>query len=95
MGSTARPGAESSDFYFTAQAEKRSSNPGNRGYCSFQEILRGVREMLIVDDNRTNQRILEGMLRRWEMQTTAVSGAQAALEQLFSSWEMGRPTASF
>jgi CheY-like chemotaxis protein len=54
------------------------------------EILRGVR-VLVVDDNRTNQRILEGMLKRWEMKVTSVEGGEEALSQLCAAREAGEP----
>ena len=54
------------------------------------EILRGVK-VLIVDDNKTNRRILEGMLKRWEMQSTSVAGGEEALEQLSAAWEAREP----
>ena len=54
------------------------------------EVLRGVR-VLVVDDNRTNQRILEGMLKRWEMKVTSVEGGEEALAQLCAAREAGQP----
>jgi two-component system sensor histidine kinase/response regulator len=53
------------------------------------EILRGVR-VLVVDDNRTNRRILEGMLGRWE-KTTSVEGGKEALEQLSAARDAKEP----
>jgi two-component system, sensor histidine kinase and response regulator len=45
------------------------------------EVLRGVK-VLIVDDNHTNQRILQGMLSRWDMKPVAVDGGEEALAAL-------------
>ncbi|MGB8493460.1 MAG: response regulator [Candidatus Acidiferrum sp.] len=45
------------------------------------EVLRGVKA-LIVDDNRTNQRILSAMLSRWDMKPLAVEGGEEALAAL-------------
>ena len=44
-------------------------------------ILRGVK-VLIVDDNRTNRRILEGLVKRWGMNPTAAADGEKALVEL-------------
>jgi two-component system sensor histidine kinase/response regulator len=54
------------------------------------EILRGVK-VLVVDDNRTNRRILDGMLKRWEMKATLVESGEEALAQLSAAREAGEP----
>src|SRR6266849_2653931 len=55
------------------------------------EMLRGVK--VLVDDNRTNRRILEGMLKRWEMKSRSVEGGEEALAQLSAAREAGEPYA--
>jgi two-component system sensor histidine kinase/response regulator len=52
--------------------------------------LAGVK-VLLVDDNRTNRRILEGMLKRWQMNVASVEGAEEALEQLCAALNAGEP----
>jgi len=52
--------------------------------------LRDVK-VLVVDDNRTNRRILEGMLLHWHMKPTSVDCAGAALAQLSAALEAGEP----
>jgi CheY-like chemotaxis protein len=54
------------------------------------EILRGVK-VLVVDDNRTNCRILEGMLLRSQMKPTSINGGKEALEQLSAAREAEQP----
>ena len=54
------------------------------------EILRDVK-VLIIDDNHTSRRILEGMLKRWEMKSTSVEDGEEALTQLSSAREAGNP----
>jgi PAS domain S-box-containing protein len=54
------------------------------------EILRHVK-VLVVDDNRTNRRILEGMLRRWEMFSTSVEGGEEALAEVSNAQSAGKP----
>src|SRR6266849_3243890 len=56
------------------------------------EMLRGVK-VLVVDDNRTNRRILEGMLKRWEMKSRSVEGGEEALAKLSAAREEGEPYA--
>ncbi|MGB6197980.1 MAG: response regulator [Candidatus Acidiferrales bacterium] len=67
-------------FHFTGHV-KTSEKPRDVGTIAPAETLRGVR-VLIVDDNRTNRRILEGMLKRWEMKSTSVEDGKKALMEL-------------
>jgi signal transduction histidine kinase/CheY-like chemotaxis protein len=46
---------------------------------------------LIVDDNYTNRRVLEGMLTRWGMRPTATDGGQAGLQALQVAKSTGHP----
>jgi PAS domain S-box-containing protein len=78
-----------SQFHFTARmgtAEKVIEV----GAIAPPEILRGVK-VLVTDDNRTNRRILEGMLKRWEMKPTSVDDGEKALMELSSALEAGEP----
>ena len=78
-----------SRFYFTAKLETSEQKP-ELGEIAHPEILRGVKA-LIVDDNQTNQRILKGMLTRWEMQSTPVNGGEEALLELFKAFDVDSP----
>ncbi len=49
--------------------------------------------MLVVDDNATNRRILEEVLRQWQMTVTAVDGARPALAALERAGSAGEPFA--
>jgi CheY-like chemotaxis protein len=46
---------------------------------------------LVVDDNQTNRRILDGMLKRWEMKPALVQGGEQALLELQAAKEAGEP----
>jgi CheY-like chemotaxis protein/HPt (histidine-containing phosphotransfer) domain-containing protein len=52
--------------------------------------LRGVK-VLIVDDNRTNRRILEGLVRRWGMNSTLASDGEKALVELAKANDTNQP----
>jgi CheY-like chemotaxis protein len=52
--------------------------------------LRGI-AVLVVDDNATNRRILEEMLRRWDARPTAVDSGAAALAEMRRAIEIGEP----
>jgi signal transduction histidine kinase/CheY-like chemotaxis protein len=77
-------------FHFTAVLGVAEAQAMRVGTIAPPELLRGVK-VLIVDDNRTNRGILEGMLKRWEMKTTSVEGGEEALRQLTVAREVGDP----
>jgi signal transduction histidine kinase/DNA-binding response OmpR family regulator len=76
-------------FFFSVPM-KTSEMPIAVGTISPPEILRGVK-VLVVDDNRTNRRILDGMLKRWEMKPVLVEGGEEALAELSTAREAGEP----
>src|SRR5882762_6692667 len=76
-------------FHFTARL-KTSEQPIEVGTIAPPETLQGVK-VLIVDDNRTNRRILEGMLKRWEMKSTSVEDGEEALVQLSAAQNAEAP----
>ena len=53
-------------------------------------ILRGVK-VLIVDDNRTNRRILDGLVRHWGMNPTASADGETALVELSAAYKASEP----
>jgi signal transduction histidine kinase/CheY-like chemotaxis protein len=79
-----------SKFHFIARMGIADAKPIVVGTAAPPEILSGVR-VLVVDDNQTNRRILEGMLTRWSMKVTSVEGGEEALGQLSAAQEAGEP----
>jgi light-regulated signal transduction histidine kinase (bacteriophytochrome)/DNA-binding response OmpR family regulator len=80
---------EGTQFCFTAKfevLEKRTESE----LASAANLLRGVK-ILVVDDNRTNRRILKGTLQLWNARTTCVEDAKQALAQLVLAQEGGEP----
>jgi PAS domain S-box-containing protein len=78
-------------FHFTARL-KMSEKPMAAGTMAPSVSLRGVK-VLIVDDNRTNRRILEAMLQRWEMNPKSAEDGEEALKQLTCAQDVGDPYA--
>jgi two-component system, sensor histidine kinase and response regulator len=53
-------------------------------------LLRGVK-ILVVDDNRTNRRILKRTLELWDARITCVEDAKQALAELILARQSGEP----
>jgi len=79
-----------SHCHFTVRLGKAEKTPATVPAISASGALRGVK-VLIVDDNRTNRRILEGLLTHWQMAPTAVSDGTQAIEKLWSARAAGEP----
>jgi two-component system sensor histidine kinase/response regulator len=76
-------------FCFTVRMQPYASG-AESGMIAAPESLRDVR-ILVVDDNPTNRRILQGTLRVWDAQTTCVESGAQALLALVSASEAGKP----
>jgi|HubBroStandDraft_6_1064221.scaffolds.fasta_scaffold06106_4 PAS domain S-box-containing protein len=79
-----------SQFHFTVRLGSADAKEVRLGTVAPPELLRGVK-VLVVDDNRTNCRILEGMLARWQMKPTSVNGGKSALEELSAARQTDKP----
>jgi CheY-like chemotaxis protein len=69
-----------STFHFTANFDLAPA-AAVAGVLQTPRALEDLR-ILVVDDNATNRRILEEMLRSWHMKTTSAVGAEAAFTAL-------------
>jgi PAS domain S-box-containing protein len=79
-----------SQFHFTmrfgvAEAQSRATQHTNS-----LDIIRGAK-VLIVDDNRTNRRILEQMLGHWEMRVDSAESGEQAIQRLVAARQQGDP----
>ncbi len=81
-----------SQFHFTARLGTADVKIIEVGEIAPPEILRAAK-VLVVDDNTTNRRILEGMLGRWEMKSSSAQDGNAALKMLSEAQDLGEPFA--
>jgi len=79
-----------SQFHFTIPLGFPDKKPAESSLIAHPESLAGIR-VLVVDDNRTNLRILEGMLNHWRMRANCVLGGEDALRQLAEAQRAGDP----
>lgn len=79
-------------FHFTARVGNATGDANAARAIASPDPFNGVR-VLVVDDNRTNRRILEGTLKRWEMQTVSAESGSEALAQLSLASDTGKPFA--
>jgi two-component system sensor histidine kinase/response regulator len=77
-----------STFHFTASLGLQKE-PATHPAPANPEQLRDL-QVLIVDDNFTNRRILHSMVSRWGMRPTAVESGQAAIQALQTAKSAGR-----
>jgi two-component system sensor histidine kinase/response regulator len=83
-----------STFHFTARLglPADGAEVGSRAAAGTATSLRGVR-VLAVDDNATNRRILEQMLKGWTMQPTLVDSGEGARDAMRRAADDGAPFA--
>ena len=79
-----------SRFNFTIRLGTATTQPVGDALIRCSKILRGIK-VLVVDDNRTNRRILEGLLKNWEMKPTTVADGDQALERMLVARDAGVP----
>ncbi len=76
-------------FHFTAAFQVRQDGAAG-GPVAAAPDLTGL-PVLVIDDNATNRRILEGMLRNWGMRPHGAAGGSAALGELARAAAAGSP----
>ena len=77
-----------STFHFTLQMEVESVDP----LAHYQQTGRVAgMSVLVADDNATNRRLLEEMLRNWKLNPTIVEGAEQALAEFERAARSGKP----
>ncbi|HWF04999.1 MAG TPA: MHYT domain-containing protein, partial [Candidatus Angelobacter sp.] len=81
---------QGSTFHFDIHLPVQESGMALPVSPADQEQLRGVRT-LVIDDNRTNRTILEGLLARWGAATVMVESGARALEAIASATALENP----
>jgi PAS domain S-box-containing protein len=76
-------------FHFTVRLGVRAT-PTATPAPATPEALQDLR-VLVVDDNDTNRRILDEMLRHWHMKPSTADGARAALDLMDRAAQAGVP----
>jgi two-component system, sensor histidine kinase and response regulator len=79
-----------SHFHFTVRLGTAVSREVVAESSAAPAILQGIK-VLIVDDNRTNRRILEGLVKQWGMNPTAVADGEKALTALSAARAANEP----
>ena len=78
-----------SRFHFTVRLGQAAPEP-DEGVDSEPLCLHGL-QVLVVDDNATNRRILDEVLFSWQMLPTSVENAAQALQRLRQAEHAGKP----
>lgn len=81
---------QGSKFHFTIIVKTAVPKVAHAMTVTQPQVLHGVK-VLIVDDNRTNRRILDGLLRHWKMRPTTVEDAEQAMDKLLAAYEIDEP----
>jgi two-component system, sensor histidine kinase and response regulator len=79
-----------SHFHFIVNLGTAVSREVVAGSSPSPAIMKGLK-VLIVDDNRTNRRILEGLLVRWGTNATSVPDGEVALASLSAAHKVNAP----
>jgi two-component system sensor histidine kinase/response regulator len=79
-----------SRFHFTVRFGEAEDRMVKASPDRSQATIAGVK-VLVVDDNRTNRRILDGLLTHWGMIPTCVADAERALAELETARDAGAP----
>ena len=79
-----------SQFHFSARLGTPDEGAAVKHPMARSDIS-GAAKVLIVDDNRTNRGILEGLLKNWGMRPASSRGGEEALMQLRAAHESGDP----
>jgi signal transduction histidine kinase/DNA-binding response OmpR family regulator len=79
-----------SRFHFTVRLKTAEERVIEIEPTAALPVLSGVK-VLVVDDNRTNRRILEGLVKQWGMNPTCAGDGEKALAALLAASEVDEP----
>jgi len=80
---------EGSVFHFTLKLAIANAQPEGGSPASMEDLA-GM-PVLIIDDNSTNRRILEGMVGHWRMLAEGAASGEQGLARLEQAFQAGRP----
>jgi two-component system sensor histidine kinase/response regulator len=81
-----------SQFHFTLRLPPAEARPVQNHSEHSLQPLRGMKA-LVVDDNISSRRIMQGILSRWGINVTLAEGGVQALEELAEACTQGKPYA--